>query len=106
MNSDTRLIGYKLSNLFIPRTKILIFPAKHYQLIKNSRNLIWNKLLFNAQDEEDNCISPGLLFYYIRMPANLLANKYTLLGIMNNVRAIAKGVVPNPEGKLELYILE
>ena len=85
---------------------ILIFPAEHYRLKKNGGNLVRHKLLFDAQDGEGNCTGPGLLFYCMGMPANLLANQCIPLGIVNGVRAIAIGVVPNPEGKLNSYILE
>lgn len=85
---------------------ILIFPAEYYQLKKDSGNLIWHKLLFDTQYGEGNCTSPGLLFYCIGIPVNLLANQCTLLGIVDSIRAIAIEVVPNLEGELNLYILE
>lgn len=53
---------------------IIIFPEEHYQMKKDSRNLIKHELLFEAQDGEGNCIGPGLLFYCKGMPACLLAN--------------------------------
>ena len=78
---------------------IIIFPAEHYRLKKDGGNLVRHELLFDAQDGEGNCTSPGLLLYYKGMPANLLANQCTPLGIVNGARAIIHGVVPHPDGE-------
>lgn len=83
----------------------MIFPVEYYWLKKDSRSFIWNELLFNIQDGKGNCIGPGLLFYYKKMPANLLANQYTLLKIISDIRVIVNGVIPNPEGEFELVTL-
>ena len=48
---------------------IIIFPTKYYQIKKDSYNFIQHKLLFEAQDKEENCTKLGLLFYYRIMPA-------------------------------------
>lgn len=50
-------------------------------------------MLFEAQDKKKNCIRPGLLLYYKKIPAYLLTNQYTLLGIVNGIRAIVYRVV-------------
>lgn len=65
---------------------------------RNGGNLIQHEILFDAQDGEGNCSGPGLLYYCKGMPANMLANQCTPLGIVNEARAIVHGVVPHPEG--------
>lgn len=66
---------------------------------KDSENLIQPKLLFEAQDGEENYTEPGLLFYCKRMPACLLVNQYTPLGIVNGARAIVHRIVPHIKNK-------
>lgn len=78
---------------------IIIFPAKHYRMKKDGGNLIQHESLFEAQDGEGNCTGPGLLLYCKGIPACLLANHCTPLGIVNGARAIVHGVVPNPNSK-------
>lgn len=55
--------------------------------------MIQHELLLKTQNEERNYIGPGLLLYYKKMPAYLLVNQYTPLGIINDVRAIIHKVV-------------
>ncbi len=66
---------------------------------KDGGNLIQHEQLFEAQDGEGNCTGPGLLLYCRGMPACLLANQCTPLGIVNGVRAIVHGVVLHPNSK-------
>ena len=78
---------------------IVIFRAEHYQLRNDGSNFVWHELLFDAQDREENCTDPGLLLYCKRIPANLLANQCTPLGIVNGARAIIHNVVPYPNSE-------
>ncbi len=78
---------------------IIIFPAEHYRTKKDGGNLIQHESLFEAQDGEGNCTGPGLLLYCRGMPACLLANQFTPLGIVNGARAIVHGVVPHLNSK-------
>lgn len=61
---------------------------------KDGGNLIQHELLFETQDGEGNCTGLGLLFYCKGIPAYLLANQCTPLGIVNGTRAIVHRVVP------------
>lgn len=78
---------------------IVIFPTEHYRLKKDGGNLVWHELLFDTQNGERNCTDSGLLLYCKVMPANLLANEYTYLGIVNGVKAIIHGIVPHSDGE-------
>lgn len=55
---------------------------------KDGDNLILHKLLFEAQNGEENYTKLDLLFYYKGMSTYLLANKYIFLSIINDIRAI------------------
>lgn len=60
-------------------------------------------MLFQAQDEEDNCTRPGILLYCKKMPACLLTNQCTPLGMINSARAIVYRVLPHPNNKWILF---
>lgn len=66
---------------------------------KDDNNLIQYKLLFETQNKEGNYTGPDLLFYYNKILACLLANQYTPLSIVNNVRANIYRVIPYPNNK-------
>lgn len=51
-------------------------------------NFMQHELLFDVQDKKKNCINLDLLFYWKKMPPNLLKNQYTSLNIINDARAI------------------
>lgn len=56
-------------------------------------------MFFKTQNGEKNCIRPGLLLYYKKMLAYLLANQYTPLGIVNGARTIIYRIVLNLNSK-------
>ena len=60
------------------------------------RDLDIDKLL-EVQDSSD-VKSPGLLMYTKGMPAAVLSNISTLLGIVNGAQGRAIGVIPDPDG--------
>ncbi len=79
--------------------EIIIFPGEYYRMKKDGGNLIQHEQLFEAQDGESNYTGLGLLLYCRGMPACLLANQCTPLGIVDGARAIVYGVVPHPNSK-------
>jgi hypothetical protein len=78
--------------------KIILFPARHTRCKKarGTRNIDVDKLL-ELQDNS-NVKSPGLLMYTKDMPAAVLSNISTPLGIVNGAQGKAVGVVPDLEG--------
>jgi len=78
--------------------KIFIFPARHtrWKKARGTRNLDVDKLL-EVQDGS-NVKGPGLLLYTQNMPAAVLSNISTRLGLVNGAQGRAVGVVPDPDG--------
>ena len=78
--------------------KIFVFPARHTRRRKANgvRSLDIDKLL-EVQDSSD-VKGPGLLMYTKGMPAAVLSNISTLLGIVNGAQGRAIGVIPDPDG--------
>lgn len=70
---------------------------------KNGGNLVQYELLFQAKDRKGNCTGPDLLLYYKRIPACLLANQCTSLGIIYGTKAIIYGVVSHSNNKVILF---
>jgi hypothetical protein len=77
---------------------IFIFPARHtrWKKPKRTHNLEVDALL-EVQDSS-NVKGAGLLLYTQNMPAAVLANISTRLGIVNGAQGTAVGVVPDPDG--------
>jgi hypothetical protein len=80
------------------RQKIFIFPARHtrWKKAKGTRNLDVDKLL--EMQDGSNVKGPGLLLYTQNMPAAVLSNISTHLGLVNGAQGRAVGVVPDPDG--------
>ena len=62
---------------------VTLFPGHHFRTKKKGGQIVKNKELLTIQDGEGNCIEPRLLYYYGEMPACLLLNIYTKLGMVN-----------------------
>jgi len=77
--------------------KITVYPARHtrWKKAKGARDLDIDKLL-EVQDSSD-VKGPGLLLYTQDMPAAVLSNISTPLGIVNGAQGRAVGVVPDPD---------
>ena len=77
--------------------KITVYPARHtrWKKAKGAQDLDINKLL-EVQDSSD-VKGPGLLLYTQDMPAAVLSNISTPLGIVNGAQGRAVGVVPDPD---------
>jgi hypothetical protein len=86
--------------------KIFIFPARHtrWKKAKGTRNVEVDRLL-EVQDGS-NVKGPGLLMYTPTMPAAVLSNISTRLGIVNGAQGRAIGVVPDPDGMFLHYYTE
>ena len=76
----------------------ILFPAEHSRNKKDRGNLIQHKDLLGVQEGEKNAASPKILYYCKKMPAIVLTNQCTLLGIVNGVKVIIYGVVSHPQG--------
>ena len=78
--------------------KVFILPARHtrWKKAKGTRSLEVDKLL-EVQDSS-NVKGPGLLMYTQNMPAAVLSNISTRLGIVNGAQGRAVEVVPDPDG--------
>lgn len=61
-------------------------------------NLIQHEDLFGVQEDKGNAAGPGILYYCKGMPAMVLANQCTPLGIVNGARVTIYGVIPHPQG--------
>ena len=84
---------------YINNQNIIIFLIEQYQIKKDGDNLIQHELLFEAQNEKKNCTRLDLLLYYKKIPVSWLANKYTSLEMINDVKAILYRVVLYPNSK-------
>ncbi|WP_375449089.1 AAA family ATPase [uncultured Nostoc sp.] len=75
---------------------LILFPTEHSRNKKDGGNLIQHEDLLGIQEGEGNAAGPGILYYCKGMPAIVLANQCTPLGIVNGARVIIYGVVPHP----------
>ncbi len=82
---------------------LILFPAEHSRIKKDGSNLIQYEDLLGIQEDDRNATGSGILHYCKEMPAMVLANQCTLLGIVNGARAILHGVIPYPEGIYYLF---
>lgn len=57
-------------------------------------------MIFKAQNKDKNCNRPSFLLCCRKMPAYLLANQYTSLGIINSAKTIIYGVILYPNKKI------
>ncbi len=64
---------------------IIFFPAEHSRTKKDSGQTVDDTNLLTVQDGEKTCIGPGILYYYKGIPAYLLTNMNTQLGMVNGV---------------------
>jgi hypothetical protein len=55
--------------------------------------------LLAIQDGEGSAKGPGLFLYTRGMPATILLNVCTPLGLVNGAKGIAAGLVHHPNGK-------
>ena len=62
---------------------IILFSDHHSRTKKEGGQVVENRELLTIQDREGNYIRPGLLYYYKKMPACLLSNVCTKLGMIN-----------------------
>lgn len=76
-------------------TPLFIFPACHFRTRKDGKAPILHEDLFSCKDDDGKANGPGLLYYCKDMPAMLLSNMCTPLGIVNDARVIMKGLVPH-----------
>ena len=78
--------------------KIFVFPARHTRRkkAKGTRNPDVDTLL--EMQDSSNVKGPGLFMYTQDMPAAVLSNISTPLGIVNGAQGRAVGVVPDPDG--------
>lgn len=78
--------------------RIYIFPALHSRTKSTSLSMVHAEELLQLPDQGTNIPFPGLLFYTPQMPATVLTNSCTPLGLVNGARGIATGVVVDPTG--------
>ena len=78
--------------------RIYIFPALHSRTKSTSLSMVRAEDLLQLPDQGTNIPFPGLLFYTPQMPATVLTNSCTPLGLVNGARGIATGVVVDPTG--------
>ena len=67
---------------------------------KEGGQVVEDRELLTIQDGEGKCLGPGLLYYCRGMPACLLSNVFTKLGIVNGARGIVQGFIPHHQGML------
>jgi Helitron helicase-like domain at N-terminus/PIF1-like helicase len=78
--------------------RIYIFPALHSRTKSTSLSAVHAEELLRLPDQGANIPFPGLFFYTSQMPATVLTNSCTLMGLVNGARGIATGVVVDPTG--------
>jgi len=78
--------------------QIFLFPARHtrYKMASGTQNIDIDKLL-ELQDSSA-VKSPGLFTYVKNMPAAILSNISTPLGIVNGAQGKVIGIVPDSNG--------
>ena len=81
---------------------VIIFPGQHTRTRKEGGQVVKDRELLTIQDGEGKCIGPGLFYYCRGMPACLLLNVCTKLGMVNGARGIVQGFIPHPQGMLLL----
>ena len=62
---------------------IILFFAQHSRIKKDDAQIVDDTKLLTVQDGDGSCIGPGLLYYCREMPACLLTNLSTQLGMVN-----------------------
>ena len=77
---------------------IYVFPAAHSRTKRVQGGLRIDDLLA-IQDGEGSAKGPGLFLYTRGMPATILLNVCTPLGLVNGAKGIAAGLVHHPNGK-------
>ena len=82
---------------------VFIFPAQHsrWKKVNGARDVDIDRLL-EVQDSS-SVKGPGLLLFTKDMPAAILSNMSTPLGIVNGAQGTAVEVVPDPEGMLHTH---
>ena len=80
--------GFTFSLPYTAAPSLLAFPLYMQSLEE----------LLRLPDQGTNIPFPGLFFYTSQMPATVLTNSCTLLGLVNGARGIATGVVVDPTG--------
>jgi helitron helicase-like protein/PIF1-like helicase len=78
--------------------RIYVFPALHSRTKSTSLSMIHAEELLRLPDKGANIPFPGLFFYTSQMPATVLTNSCTPLGLVNGARGVATGVVVDPTG--------
>lgn len=71
---------------------VYIFPALHTQSKIRDRNFVSGKKLFQVQDG-GTVTGPGLLYYTKGMPIAVLSTMCTSIGLVNETRYQAVGIV-------------
>jgi hypothetical protein len=78
--------------------KIYIFPALHTRTKSTTLSSVHPEDLLRLPDQGANIPFPGLFLYTSQMPAMVLTNACTTLGLVNGARGIATGIAVDPTG--------
>jgi hypothetical protein len=78
--------------------RVYIFPAQHTRVASASSSTLRIEDLLQQGDDGTKVPFQGLFFYTPGMPAIILANICTLLGLVNGTRGIPSGIVVDPAG--------
>ncbi len=62
---------------------VIIFPSEHSRTKKDGGQIVDDTDLLTIQNGEGTCIGPSILYYCKGMPACLLTNMNTQLGMVN-----------------------
>ena len=72
--------------------------------ITTTRCRLTIKELLQQPDEGTKCPFPGIFLCSLGMPAMLLANICTAMGLVNGTRGTIAGIIVDPTGMYYLYI--
>ncbi len=84
---------------------VILFLAEYSRTKKDGGQIDDDTDLLTVQDGKETCIGPGILYYYKGMPACLLININTQLGMVNGAQTFIFGVIPDPQGNTQLFDL-
>lgn len=76
---------------------LILFLIEHSRNKKDGDNFIQHEDLLDIQEGDKNATGPDILYYCKGMPAIVLANQCTLLGIFNRTRVVLHNVVTYPK---------
>ncbi len=81
---------------------VILFPTEYCRTKKDDGQIVNDTDLLNIQDG-DGSIGPDILYYCKGMPACLLTNSSTQLGMVNGARTLVSGVIPDPQGNTPYF---